>query len=159
MKTTKPERSRCPRGAASGCSERLQADRGFTLIEVLICTLILTVGMIAVAGLLLVTTQMQIGAREATRSTRLAQDKIDELMKLNFSSDPEVAVGGNLDADVTNYSETPVDFLGDPLDGITVRWAVTAGPTDDLRVLTLRVVNLHAMQYRETELTTIIRQW
>ena len=152
MKTTKPERSRCPRGAASGCSERLQADRGFTLIEVLICTLILTVGMIAVAGLLLVTTQMQIGAREATRSTRLAQNKIDELMKLNFSSDPEVAVGGNLDADVTNYSETPAD-------GITVRWAVTAGPTDDLRVLTLRVVNLHAMQYRETELTTIIRQW
>ena len=152
MKTTKPERSRCPRGAASGCSERLQADRGFTLIEVLICTLILTVGMIAVAGLLLVTTQMQIGAREATRSTRLAQDKIDELMKLNFSSDPEVAVGGNLDADVTNYSETPAD-------GITVRWAVTAGPTDDLRVLTLRVVNLHTMQYRETELTTIIRQW
>ena len=152
MKTTKPERSRCPRGAASGCSERLQADRGFTLIEVLICTLILTVGMIAIAGLLLVTTQMQIGAREATRSTRLAQDKIDELMKLNFSSDPEVAVGGDLDANVTNYSETPAE-------GITVRWAVTAGPTNDLRVLTLRVVNLHAMQYRETELTTIIRQW
>ena len=152
MKTTKPERSRCPRGAASGCSERLQADRGFTLIEVLICTLILTVGMIAIAGLLLVTTQMQIGAREATRSTRLAQDKIDELMKLNFSSDPEVAVGGDLDANVTNYSETPAD-------GITLRWAVTTGPTDDLRVLTLRVVNLHAMQYRETELTTIIRQW
>ncbi len=152
MKTTKPERSRYPRGAASGCSERLQADRGFTLIEVLICTLILTVGMIAVAGLLLVTTQMQIGAREATRSTRLAQDKIDELMKLNFSSDPEVAVGGSLDTDVTNYSETPAE-------GITLRWAVTAGPTDDLRVLTLRVVNLHALQYRETELITIIRQW
>ena len=152
MKTTKPERSRCPRGAASSSSERLRADRGFTLIEVLICTLILTVGMIAVAGLLLVTTQMQIGAREAARPTRLAQGKIDELMKLNFTTDAEVAVGGNLDANVTNYSEAPAD-------GITLRWAVTAGPTNDLRVLTLRVVNLHALQYRETELTTIIRQW
>lgn len=114
--------------------------------------LILTVGMIAIAGLLLVTTQMQIGARESARSTRLAQDKIGRLMKLNFSSDPEVAMGGNLDADVANHSETP-------LDGITLRWTVTAGPTDDLRVLTVRVVNLHAQQYRETELTTIIRQW
>ena len=114
--------------------------------------LILTIGTVAIAGLLAVTTQMQIGAREAARSTRLAQDKIDELMKLNFSSDPAVAVGGDLDADATNYSETP-------LEGITLRWAVAAGPTADLRVLTLRVVNLRTQQYRQTDLTTIIRQW
>ena len=114
--------------------------------------LILTIGTVAIAGLLAVTTQMQIGAREAARSTRLAQDKIDELMKLNFSSDPAVAVGGDLDADATNYSETP-------LEGITLLWAVAAGPTDDLRVLTLRVVNLRTQQYRQTDLTTIIRRW
>jgi hypothetical protein len=97
---------------------------------------------------------MQIGAREAARSTRLAQDKIDELMKLNFSSAPEIALvpGGNLDANVANYSETP-------LTGVTLRWAVAEGPTDDLRVLTLRVVNLRTQQYRQTELTTIIRRW
>ena len=34
----------------------------------MICTLILTVGMIAIAGLLAVTTHMHIGAREAARS-------------------------------------------------------------------------------------------
>ncbi len=153
------ERSRYQRAAASGCPERLQADGGFTLVEVLISMLILTIGMMAIAGLLAVTTQMQIGAREAARSTRLAQDKIDELMKLNFSSDPAVAVGGDLDANATNYSETPIDGSGTPLDGITLRWAVAAGPTDDLRVLTLRVVNLRAQQYRQTDLTTIIRKW
>ena len=71
-------------------------------------------------------------------------------MALNFATDPTVAVGGDLDADATNYSETP-------LEGITLRWTVAAGPTDDLRVLTLRVVNLHAQQYRQTDLTTIIR--
>ena len=114
--------------------------------------LVLTVGLVAIAGLLAVTTQMQIGAREAARSTRLAQDKIDALMKLNFTTDPAVAVGGNLTSDVANYSETP-------LQGVTLRWAVAAGPTDDLRVLTLRVVNLRTQQYRQTDLTTIIRRW
>ena len=114
--------------------------------------LILTVGLVAIAGLLGVTAQIEIGARESARSTRIAQDKIDELMKLNFSSNPAVAIGGDLTSDVTNYSETP-------LAGITLRWAVAAGPTDDLRVLTLRVVNLRTQQYRETDLTTIIRQW
>ena len=44
------------------------SQAGFTLIEVLICTLILTTGMIAIAALLGVTTQMQIGAREAAHS-------------------------------------------------------------------------------------------
>ena len=130
-------------------------DGGFTLVEVLICTLILTTGMLGIAGLLAVTTQMQIGAREAARSTRLAQDKIDELMTLDLDSDPQVAVGGDLDADVANYSET----LPAPLTGITLRWLVAAGPTDDLRILTLRVVNLRAQQYPQTDLTTIIRQW
>jgi Tfp pilus assembly protein PilV len=118
----------------------------------MICTLILTIGMVAIAALLAVTTQMQIGAREAARSTRLAQDKIDALMKLNFATAPAVAVGGSLTANVANYSETPST-------GITLRWAVAAGPTDDTRVLTLRVVNLRAQQYRETNLATIIRQW
>ena len=149
------ERSRYRRAAASSCPERLQADRGFTLVEVLICTLVLTIGMLAIAALLAVSTQMQIGAREAARSTRLAQDKVDELMKLNFTTNANVAVGGSLTANVANHSET----LPSPLTGITLRWAVAAGPTDDTRVLTLRIVNLRAQQYRQTDLTTIIRQW
>ena len=146
------ERSRYRRAGVSSCPERRRADAGFTLVEVLISMLVLTVGLVAIAGLLAVTTQMQIGAREAARSTRLAQDKIDALMKLNFTTDPAVAVGGNLTSDVANYSETP-------LQGVTLRWAVAAGPTDDLRVLTLRVVNLRTQQYRQTDLTTIIRRW
>lgn len=136
-------------------STRPAGDAGFTLIEALICTVMLTIGMLAIAALLAVTTQMHLGAREAARSTRLAQDKIDELMKLNFSTAPEVAVGGNLAANVANHSET----LPSPLTGITLRWAVATGPTDDTRVLTVRVVNLRAQQYRQTDLTTIIRQW
>lgn len=130
---------------------------GFTLVEVLICTLILTTGMLAIAALLAVTTQMQIGAREAARSMRLAQERVDELMKLDFDTDAQVAVGGSLTADQANHFET----LAAPLDGITVRWAVAAGPavSGDTRILTVRVINLRAQQYRNTDLTTIIREW
>lgn len=148
MTRTEPSRSR---PAAASSSPERQAERGFTLVEVLICTLILTSGMIGIAGMLAVTTQMQIGAREAARSTRLAQDKIDELSELDFETDLAIAEGGDLDADVANHSETP-------LDGITLRWLVAAGPTDETRIVTVRVVNLRAQQQRFKELTTIIRE-
>ena len=146
------ERSRYRRADVFSCPKRLRGDSGFTLVEVLVSMLILTIGMLAIAALLAVATQMAMGAREAGRSTRLAQDKIDELMKSNFTTAPAIAIGGDLTTDVANYSETP-------LDGVTLRWAVTAGPTDDLRVLTLRVVNLRSEQYRESDLVTIIRKW
>ncbi|OFW14991.1 MAG: hypothetical protein A3F70_15645 [Acidobacteria bacterium RIFCSPLOWO2_12_FULL_67_14] len=126
---------------------------GFTLVEVLICTLILTTGMLSIAALLGVTTQMHLGAREAARGTRLAEEKIDELMKLNFNTAPSVAVGGSLVNDVANYFEEPVE-------GITVRWEVDDGPVLDTRVLTVRVENRRARQFgRQVELSTIIRQW
>ena len=70
----------------------------------LICTFILTVGMVSIAGLLAVTLQAQQGARESARSMRLAQTKMDELMKLNFTA-AAVSVGGDLDASVANHKK------------------------------------------------------
>ena len=150
---TRVERLRCLRVAESSCPDRLRRDHGFTLVEVMICTLILTTGMIGIAGLLAVTTQMHVGAREATRSSRLAEDKVDELMKMDFATDPAVAVGGSLTADVVNYFETPGD-------GITLRWSVANGPVASTRIVTVRVQNLRAQQYgRQVDLSTMIRQW
>ena len=139
-------------GVGRGPSVR---EGGFTLVEVMICTLILTTGMLGVASLLGVTTLMQSDAREAARSTRLAQEKIDELMKLDFDTDAEVAIGGSVAADTAGYFEQP-------LNGITVRWQVSAHASGnaDLRVLRVWVQNLRAQRYgRTSELSTIIRQW
>ena len=130
---------------------RSKSEGGFTLVEVLVCTFILTIGMVSIAGLLAVTLQAQQGARESARSTRLAQEKVDELMKMNFTA-ADVSVGGNLDANVANHNETPIP-------GVTLRWVVAAGPTDDTRVVTVRVTNMRAQQQRRADLTTIIRQW
>ena len=124
----------------------------------MICTLILTVGMIAIAGLLAVTTHMHIGAREAARSTRLAQDKIDELMKLDFDTDDAIAVGGSVDSNEADHFEVSPDGQ----QGVTIRWAVEAHPDGiaNLRVLTVYVENLRSRTYgREIELSTIIRNW
>lgn len=119
----------------------------------MISMLILTTGMLAVAGLLAVTTQMQVGAREAARSMRLAHEKIDELMKEDFATSVLIAVGGSLTSDAANHFETAPGGL----DGITLRWSVAAGPIANTRVLMVRVVNLRAQQYRNTDVSTIIR--
>ncbi len=129
-------------------------DRGFTLVEVLVCTLVLTIGMIAIAGLLVVTAQMQIGARESARSMRLAQTKIDDLARRDFEVDPQLAGPGNLAANAANHFEAAAG-----LPGVTLRWTVANGPTEDTRLITVRVVNLRAQQYRNTDVTTILREW
>jgi hypothetical protein len=121
--------------------------------------LILTTGTLAIAALLAVTTTMQIGAKESTRSSRLAEQKVDELMKANFTTNTKVAVGGSLAADVANHFDIPTDENGNALGGITRRWVVAAGPATDTRILTVRVTNLRAQQFRNTDLSTIIRQW
>lgn len=146
-----PSDPTAPANSPQVAAPRAASEKGFTLVEVLVSTVVLTIGLVGIAALLAVTTEMHLGAREAARSTRLAQDKFDELMKLNFSA-PQVAVGGSLDSNEANYFEEPTD-------GTTVRWVVTDGPTDNTRVVTVRVVNEKARKYRRTDLSTIIRQW
>ena len=136
-------------GEGAAVSGRNGED-GFTLVETLIATVVLTVGLLGIAGLLTATTTAQISARESARSVRLASGKMDELMKLPFSS-PEVTVGGGLDENVDDYNESP-DVA------TTIRWRVEDGPTDDTRVLTVRVINLRGQQARQAELSTIIRE-
>ena len=139
------------RGTRGPRRRSANGEGGFTLIEVLISTFVLTIGLIGIAGMLAVTTRAQIGARESARSVRLAQEKVDELMKLPFAT-PALLVGGNLAANAANYNDTPVA-------GITRRWVVTAGPTDDTRVITVRVVNMRARHFRQSDLSSIVREW
>jgi Tfp pilus assembly protein PilV len=137
-----------------------KGEGGFTLVEVLISTLVMTVGLVGIAGMLAATTTAQISARESARSVRLAQAQMDELMKLPFTN-PAIAVGGNLDDNEDNYfvvlsadgSDSPDENVG-----TTLRWVVTDGPTDDTRAITVRVIN-NAQLARRTELSSIIREW
>ncbi len=63
-----------------------QSERGATLIETVIAMLILTIGVLAVMGLLSVAvTQNWNQGDRATRTTEYAQDKMEQLLALNFT--------------------------------------------------------------------------
>ena len=130
-------------------------EEGFSLVEVLVSTVILVVGLVAMAELLALATRMHSDAQQATRATQLAQEQIDRLVRLNMATDPAVQITGanTLASNTANYFDTP-------LPGITRRWNVVAGPVANTRILTVRVVNPRARQYGgQVDVMTILRQW
>ena len=142
--------------AKSSCrSRRLSSETGFSLVEVLVSTVVLTVGLVAMAELLAVATKMHADAAETSRATHYAQTKIDELVKLNMATAAAVQISGvnTLTANTANYFDTPMN-------GVTRRWSVQAGPVANTRLLTVRVINRRARQYgTQVDVSTILRQW
>jgi len=127
-------------------------ERGFTLIEVLIAMVIMTIALVAMAELMAITLRIQMLGRNETASVRLVQSKIDQLVAVNFTN-ATVAVGGSLSSDVTNYNDTPTP-------GYKRRWqiAAIAGETR-VRKLTVTVIPdvKDNRTTRSVQLTTIIR--
>jgi prepilin-type N-terminal cleavage/methylation domain-containing protein len=149
-------------------------DRGFTLIEVLIAMVVLTVALVSLAELMAITLRLQQLGRNQTSAIRLAQDKIDELMSQNFAA-PQLTVGGSLTADQTNHFDDPTP----PEGGNSIykrRWTVAnttfvdqgnnggvmtnvaAGST---RVVTVRVIPLVGDRRISpaVDLVTVVRCW
>jgi len=131
-------------------------DAGFSLVEVTIAAFVLVVGLLALAQLLTITISAESIARNTALATRLGQGKLDELMKADFTSNPQIQVtaGGvnTLAANVANYFDNPA-----PL--ITRRWLVQAGPAST-RILTVRViVGDGTTTRRAVDLTTLVRRW
>lgn len=143
-------RSRPPAGSRPQAAD----DRGFTLVETSVAALVLTVGLVAVAELLTISARMHRVGRESTQAARLAQDKVEELMKMNFATSPAVQVGGALGANVANHFDLPANS------GYTRRWQVVTGPNANprLRTVTVRLVPDLPMG-APYEVTMVIRSW
>ncbi len=137
----------------------IRSAAGVTLIEVLIATVILVVGLVGGAQLLAVSIQMQQLARGTTDATRLANTKFEELMKLNFAADPAIQIApvglDPLTQNVPNYFDVPVAGV------YTRRWLVQAGPTATTRLVTVRLVPAQTDRRiaKPVDLTTVVRQW
>ena len=133
-------------------------EDGMGLMEVLIAVGILTVGLLGSAQLLAITTHTHMLARETTDATRLAQAKVEELIKANFRTDPSVQISGvapdPLEQNVTSYFDRPTQSY-------TRRWRVAAGPTATTRLVTIRLVPTRTdlRMAKDVEITTLIRQW
>jgi prepilin-type N-terminal cleavage/methylation domain-containing protein len=137
------------------------SEAGFTIIEVLIAMVILTVGLVSMAELMAITLRMQMLGKNETGAVRLAQSKIDELVNLDFTLYPSTNVGGSLTSDVTSYWDTPTSSAtSTSIFGYKRRWQITAiaGQTK-VRKLTVRIIptTIDRKINAEVELTTIIR--
>lgn len=151
----KRERSQSRQAARSVCPNRVRtSEAGFSLVEVMVSAVVLTIGLTAMAQLLAVATIMNSDAREATRSTQLAQAQTEALVRLNFTAPAvQITAVDTLAANTANYFNLPQA-------GITRRWRVVAGPAANTRLLTVRVINNRARQFgRQVDISTIIRQW
>ena len=58
-----------------------RAERGFSLIETLVATTIVIVGLSGLAQLFVVSSAANLGAKSASVATMLAQDKMEELIE------------------------------------------------------------------------------
>ena len=146
---------RCPNPGRSS----VRSETGVTLVEVLIATVILVVGLVGGAQLLALSIQMHQLAAETTDATRLANTKFEELMKLNFATDPAIQITpvglDPLVLNVPNYFDVPVAGV------YTRRWLVQAGPTATTRLVTMRLVPAQTDRRiaKPVDLTTVVRQW
>lgn len=98
------------------------------------------VGLIAMAQMLAVTLRMQQLGRNSTSAVRMAQDKIDELSSMSFTSSPSVQCGGSVTTNMTDYNDVPT--VNGQVQPYRRRWLVQAGPDADpqLRKVTVRII-------------------
>jgi hypothetical protein len=147
-----------PRQGVSSFRERARDDRDTTLVETMIATLIMVIGLMALAQMLATALQLHTLTRNTEEASRLATVKFEHLAKLNFGTDAAVQITpASPDPLTTNIA----NHFDSPSPGFTRRWRVTAGPTADTRLVTVQMAptsgNLRVI--RPVVLTSIIRQW
>ncbi len=103
---------------------RFRKSKGFTMIEVLIALVILSVALLALAGLMIYTTRSNSFGNHMTEATTLAQDKLEELRVTSWGD----LLSGEYQDKVT--TATGIEY--------TRIWNI-ANATDNLRNVTVTV--------------------
>ena len=93
-------------------AEAVRSTRGFSLIEVLIATAILTVGVTALAQLATIAARANLGARSATSAALLAQEKMEQLRGLAWGLDALGNPISDLTADIAAAPNAPAGGVG-----------------------------------------------
>jgi prepilin-type N-terminal cleavage/methylation domain-containing protein len=130
-------------------NEKPARERGFTLIEVMMAIVILTVGLLSLAQMMVLATNSNTLSGRMTSSSALAREQMERLKAAPFYSDPfarirnpALADGGDLDQGQAGYVQE-YDADGNPVAGnglYEVRWQIRRIPTNlPLEMLEIRV--------------------
>ena len=114
-------------------------EQGFTLIELMVATLLIVVGVLGLAGAMVSVSMRQTLATSRMEIVALGESKLEELRAdaMIMSADTaQVAIGGSTTASVTNHADT---IPGPSGRQYIRRWRVDAGPAGT-RQATLRVI-------------------
>jgi Tfp pilus assembly protein PilV len=146
-------------------------ERGFTLLEVAVASVISMSGLVFLATLFTLAMSQNKHVKQSTSSVSFAQEKIESLCAVPGmlgSLDPRLAVGGDLQNQTTNYFEQIyVDDSGTvttpaPAGAIPTYnryWKIEADPTlANAIIISVRVAAVRASRgtvKEETTLTTI----
>lgn len=80
-------------------------QRGFTLIEMMVSILVLTIGLVGTAALMSNSVNMGAHARYVSTAALLASEKMEDLDRYP-DGDPNLNGGGSLAADIVGYSDS-----------------------------------------------------
>ena len=126
-----------------------QSERGFTLVEIMVAVVVLSIGLLASASMQLSAVRVNSSANGMTAATNLAQSSLEELMALQYTqvfTDPDLigdsAVVGTVEPftdsngnGLWDFGESYVDSNGNsvwdathvdpnPPPGYTITWSV-----------------------------------
>ena len=150
---------------------RPSGEHGFTLIEVMVAVVILTVGLLSLAQMMVLATNSNSLSGRMTSSSALAREQMERLKAAPFYTDPLTRTrnpvlqdGGDIDvAGGAGYVQY-YDPEGRPVAGggqYEVRWEIATVPTNlPLEMLEIRVrcVTVNADQFNvigEARFTTL----
>ncbi len=123
-------------------------DRGFSLIEVMVSIVILTIGLLSLAQMMVLSTNANSLSGRMTSCSALAKEQLERLKAAPFFSapatltrNPLLLAGGDVNATVAGYSQF-YDVDGQPsAQGagiLEVRWQIT----DQVTALPLQMIRI-----------------
>ena len=113
-------------------------EAGFTLIEIVIAILVLTMGVLGLASIMAGTSQRHEQSVSHAELTSSADSKFDDLRAISAAGGADtiqLSVGGSLTENVEDHNDTIVTGVGR---SVRRRWAVADGPAGT-RSVTIRV--------------------
>jgi type II secretory pathway pseudopilin PulG len=91
---------------------RSSSEHGFSIVEVLVATLIMATGVLAMAQMFGIATQSNNAGRANTYATLLAEQKLEQLRALAWGFDTQNLPVSDLSTDTTTSPESPTGGTG-----------------------------------------------